>query len=244
MSKKEVVVSGNTDLVSLYGDVAPGAGFENVSAQDIAIPYIRILQALSGEIKDRAKQVPGARIGDIYITAVRQLYPAESGVSVIPCHFVKRYVERAPGVTGTDGYVYTHTDRAVLASAKREGKYDMLPNGNHVVETAVHYVLVVDDDGVATPACLSMSMSQLKKSRAWLAMMGSLRGPMGQVLPSFSHSYKLTTAEERRGQDSWAGWVIGSPSLVKDPELVRLAKKLYMDISGMPAVSVVFDSEV
>lgn len=237
---KELTTKGetalSTDVADLYDDVI-GGGFENVAIGDVAIPYLRILQALSGEVKKGAKQVTEAEVGDVYLSAVGRLYKGEVGVTVVPCAFQKRYIERVPGVTGSSGYVATHTDGAIMAKTVRsdDGKFDMLPNGHHVVETAYHYVIIATG-GENIRAVISFASTQRKKSRAWLATMGAIkwdRADGGKFTPpSFAHTYLLTSGEESKGDNDWYGWVIGKPERIKDRALALDAKQLYLDVNG------------
>lgn len=240
MTTKEIVSKSNTEMelfnAEFYSDVV-GGGFEGVSVDDVAIPYLRVLQALSGEVKDKAKKVPGAEAGDIYLSAIGRLYKGEEGVRVVPCAFQKRYIERLFGVTGGSGFIASHSDRAVLTGTTRsaDGRFDMLPNGNHIVETAYHYV-IINDGGDYIRAVISFSSTQRKKSRAWLAMMGSIKWEIKAGLkttpPSFSHQYLLTSGEESKGDNDWWGWVIGKPERVTERQLATDAKQLYLDVVG------------
>ncbi|MCI0558843.1 MAG: hypothetical protein MN733_10125, partial [Nitrososphaera sp.] len=239
---KELELNKVSDLAvpsELYDDVQ-GGGFEGVKVEDIAIPYLRILQALSGEVKKGSKQVPGAEVGDIYLSALDRLY--KDGVSVVPCSFSKRYIERVVGVTGSSGYVATHTDGAIMARTVRsaDGKYDMLENGNHVVETAYHYVIIATG-GENIRAVISFASTQRKKSRAWLATMGAVRWEKANgakwTPPSFANAYLLTSGEESRDQNTWYGWQIGKPERITDRQLALDAKKLYLDVQGGAATA-------
>ena len=73
MAKNEVVKTENTAVADLsaFAEYA-GAGLEQVSAQDINIPYIQILQSGSPQCKKgNEKRIDGATEGDVIATGVQ-----------------------------------------------------------------------------------------------------------------------------------------------------------------------------
>ena len=73
-----------------------------------------------------------------------------------------------------------------------------------------------------------MSSTQLKKARRWNSMMMGLKVPHRNgtmVTPaSFSHSYKITSAQEKNDKGSWYGWDIQIVGPVKDTNRYQMAK--------------------
>ena len=92
-----------------------------------------------------------------------------------------------------------------------EKKRRVMPNGNHLVDTRVHYALLVAN-GEAEPVVFTMTSTQIKKSRKWMTVMRQLRmeRPDGSFFnpPMFSHQYNLTTVPESNDQGAWMGWKI------------------------------------
>lgn len=210
-----------------------GQGFEGVKATDVAIPYYSILQALSPQVKRGPQNIDGAREGDIFNTVTNEVIPGEKGVIIIPCAFVKSYVEWVPRDSG-GGFVKQHSDAAILnqCTPDKDGR-PTLPNGNHIVDTAYHYVLRVFDDGRFERALIAMTSTQMKKSRRWLAQQMNLQVNMGGKVitpPPYSHTYHVTSVGEDKDSYSWFGWNINNPKLVEDIELYRIAKKFAQDI--------------
>jgi hypothetical protein len=159
---------------------------------------------------------------------------------VIPCAFKKSWVEWTPREAG-GGLVKEHTDEKILERTKKnERGQDVLPNGNLVVTTAYHYVMVVSDGGFER-ALLAMSSTQLKKSRRWLGQMMSLQVKVGDKTftpPPFSHSYHLGTGMETKDTNSWYGWLINDPLMVNDKGVYEAAKKFGADVTaGLVKVS-------
>ena len=91
-TKTEVVIP---DLSSLLEEEA-GAGLENLSTEDMQIPFIRILQALSPQLnKQDSLYIKGAEQGDIFNTVSQQVFKSDEGVIVVPCFFEKKFLEFA-----------------------------------------------------------------------------------------------------------------------------------------------------
>ena len=98
----------------------------------------------------------------------------------------------------------------VKTTVKNEKNADVLPNGNLLSNTAQHFVLLTYE-GNFSRALITMSSTQLKKSRRWITQMNALtaigkNGPY--TLPMMSHIYKLTTVPEQNDMGSWFGWTI------------------------------------
>jgi hypothetical protein len=206
---------GGYDLEALAG-----AGLENVGTKDLAIPFLSILQALSPQLdENNGKYVEGAKQGCILNSALGRVYGREEGIYVVPCGFQSRLVEWTPRESG-GGFVAEHpTDSDLLQRTRKNEKgQDCLPNGNLLVLTATHYVLLVDPEtGAANQAVIPMSSTQLKKSRAWNSMMSSIKvqGKNGMFTPpSFSQIYHLTTGPEKNAKGSWYSWNIENKGIV------------------------------
>jgi hypothetical protein len=232
MGKKNELVEQGEALPAFYSDMAADAniGFENVTAKDVAIPYLKILQALSPELRGQTK-VPGAEEGLVMNTVTSQFMRE---FRVVPCAFKKSYVEWTPREQG-GGLVTEHADDQILAKTKKnERGQDMLANGNLIVTTAYHYVLVLGESGFER-AVIAMSSTQLKKSRRWLGQMMGLQIKVGDksfTPPPFSHSYHVTTGMETKDANSWFGWIINEPKLIENKELYEMAKKFGQDVTA------------
>lgn len=238
MNKKTDLVAAKEMLPAFAEDMLSDAnvGFENVTSRDVAIPYLKILQALSPELRGATK-VAGAEEGLVMNTVTSQFMRE---FRVVPCAFKKSYVEWTPREAG-GGLVMEHADELILSKCKKnERSQDILPNGNLIVTTAYHYVLLLSDAGFER-AVMAMSSTQLKKSRRWLGQMMALQVKVGDksfTPPPFSHSYHVTTGMETKDTNSWYGWIINDPKLVDDKSIYDVAKKFGQDVGqGLVKVS-------
>jgi hypothetical protein len=191
------------------------AGMEGIGAQDLAIPRLAILQDLSPQVKKtEAGYIEGAEPGDICDVVSGVLYSGEDGILVVPVSYRRAHIEWVPRNKG-GGFVADHgSDGKIVEKCQRGEKGELnLPNGNIIKITAEYFVMMVEEStGEASAFVLSMTGTQMKKSRRWNTMMNQLRAPKeggGTFNPAmFYRSYKLTTTPERNDQGSWFGWVI------------------------------------
>ena len=213
------------------------AGGENISQEDLALPFLKVLGQLSPEInKVHAKYIEGAEPGMLLNTVTKKLYDGAKGIEVIPCHYKLEYQEWADYGTGSNRPENIYADNSdILSKTTKDGSgKDRLENGNYIQTTGQHYVLIVGDDGTEQ-ALVSMSSSQGKVSRKWNSMMMSisLDGKNGSYTPpSFSHSYKLTTVLNSGKGNQWYGYNVSKIGPVKDEALYKHAKKFYTSLAS------------
>ena len=190
-----------------------GAGLEEVTTEDLAIPFLRILAQLSPQVNKRdGAYVEGAEAGMIYNTVSNEAYDGEKGVLVVPCYYNRRFIEWQPRSSG-GGYVGSYTPDApvVKTTTKNDRGEDVLPSGNILTNTAQFYVVMPLGDALHK-CIITMSSTQLKKSRRWLALQASFTGTRKDgyqfTLPSFSQMYRLRTVPESNDKGDWFGWEI------------------------------------
>ena len=183
-----------------------GAGFEEMRSEDIAIPFVRILEKGSPQVNKRdGKYVQGAEPGMFFNKGLNAVYDGEKGLSIIPCYYCMRYVEWKPRESG-GGFVASHAVKP--SGATNVGKEMMLPNGNVLNDTAQFFVLVIGEEG-AYPAVLSLKSTQLTKARNWnLAMQfKKWTNPKGEKIPCmFGHTWRMTTVPEANDKGDWFGY--------------------------------------
>lgn len=214
-----------------------GAGFENMGANDMAIPFLIILQSGSPQLKRGESKIEGASEGDIFNTVTGDFYSGLEGIFVIPCTYKKAFVEWTPRDSG-GGFVKQYDNPSIMDESTKDstGK-DILPNGNLIVPTAYHYVLIVDPiTGDCSECVISMTSTQLKKSRKWNSIMNGLKMSRKDgtkfTPPMFSHMYKITTDPESNELGAWSGWHIEIYSQVPTLELYNAAKKFATNINS------------
>jgi len=211
---KEVAVKEDTAIAVYEGfEEFNGAGFSEVTAEDLSIPFLRILAQLSPQVNKRdGAYVQGAEAGMLFNTVLNEVYDGEQGIQVIPCHYNRRFVEWTPRDSG-GGYVqsYETTDPIVGTTTRNDIGQDVLPNGNYLANTAQFFVLFLHPELGAQRALITMTSTQLKKARKWMTQAQSLtaKGKNGMyTLPLMSQVYTLTTVQEQNDKGTWFGWEV------------------------------------
>ena len=200
-------------------------GTQNISQEDLALPFLKILGQLSPEVNKRdGKYVQGAEPGKIINTVTNKLYDE---IEVIPVFYKRQYVEWADRGTSTGAPVAIHSADSDIISQTTRGKdyKDRLANGNYLENTANHYVIYLND----TPqqAMVSMKSTQLKISRKWNSMMMGIKmqGKNGLFTPpTYSHIYKLKTVQMSNDKGTWFGWDVEKIGPVGDKNIYDMAK--------------------
>ncbi len=206
-------------------------GAQNISQEDLALPFLKILGQLSPEVNKRdGKYVEGAEPGKIINTVTNELYDT---LNVVPCHYKRQYIEWQDRGTSTGAPVAIHDADSDIVSQTTRGKdyKDRLPNGNYLDNTASHFVLVLGSN--PSTALISMKSTQLKVSRKWNSlMMGiKLQGKNGLFTPpTYSHIYNLSTVQMSNDKGTWFGWEVEKMGPVKDKGIYDMAKSFAMSV--------------
>ena len=239
-NKKEPIAKQQKNEIALTeADMLSDAnsGLENVTSEDLAIPFLRITQAMSPQVNARdGKYIKDCEQGDIFNTVDNTLYKGAEGVTVVPVAYKRTYLEWMPERKGLAG---VHDSSEILKEVvKSEKGQDFLPNGNLLSTTANHYVLVLDGKGGFNQAILAFGGSQLKKSKKWNSIMSGLkiRTKDGKDFtpPTFSHKYQLTSVVEQNDQGSWYGWdiALGDQLTADDGFIYSAAKQFSQNVNA------------
>ena len=85
------VMKKDTGSLALFGDDA-AKGFENMTQDDMALPFVRILGQLSPQVTDGdAKYIEGAEPGTICCCVSGEFFDGVYGIMVFPRYYKKEY---------------------------------------------------------------------------------------------------------------------------------------------------------
>ena len=204
-----------------------GVGVNDLGSEDLAIPFLKVLQKMSDELDD----LDGAKAGDIYNTVTKDVVKGTEGVTVVNCAYTLQYIEWEPRGTGTGAphRIYGAGDEIPETERGDDNKdYVVGGDGRYLERTAQHYVLIVGEDGMTQQALLPMKSTQFKKSKQWNSAMRALKmkDSSGNLFtpPRFSHIWKLETVSEENKNGSWHGWQISKDQPVKSTNVYAEAK--------------------
>ena len=210
-------------------------GLENMDQDDLALPFLKLLQNSSDETKKKhSSYVDGAEPGMFYNTVTKKLYDGAKGIEVIPCFYKLTFPEWAPFERREGRPVSPDRGADVLSQTKKDasGK-DVLTNGNIIIKTANHFIVILTEGGI-DKALVAMKSTQLKVSRGWNSMMKSIseKGKNGTFNPpSFSHIYQLRSTEVT-GNFTWYGYNVKLLRKVDNVDLYQQAKSFHTSIKG------------
>jgi len=236
---QDVAVKAST-AVALAGQFEDdaGAGFETADASAYAIPFLSILQSGSPQVKKSdGAHIKGADEGMLYNSVTQQVLDGAVGVVVLPVAYKRSFLKWAPRESG-GGFrgALQPSDPQVQAGVTDPDGRLIDGDGNLLTDTRTHYVLVLDGKGGYQPAVISLSSTQIKKSRQWMSKMNGIkmqRTDGTHYTPAmFSHQYRVTTVPESNDKGSWFGLKVETLGAVESAELYQAAKAFRDAISS------------
>ena len=190
-----------------------GTASENMTNDDMLIPRLRILQALSPQVsKADGAYIKGAEAGCIFDNVTNEFIDGEIGITVVPVKYRKTHLEWTQERKIVADHGLNCTD--LISKCKEDDKGKLItPDNNILTITAEYFVFTIDQDGAYSPALISMSGSALKKAKKWNSMMNRLQIPhptgKGTINPAmFWTAYTLTTVPEQNDMGSWFNWEV------------------------------------
>lgn len=225
---KSVIGFLNTqDVLPAHLQKGTGAGNENVSADDMSIPRLDIIQQLSPQIDpSSAKYIEGAKLGNIFNSLSGDLYDQCFVINLLFENKFQVFKKRSfgggfEGSFPTEAEAFAHLDGNSLSRTQ----YD-------VSDTGIHKCLLLDENGLPDqPVLIYMSGSKMKVSKDWNSAI-RLKDPRAD---RFASVWTLTSVPEknRQGQPyqnmklDFAGWA--------GEDLYAEAGKVYAGITGQAA---------
>lgn len=188
--------------------------------EEVAIPFLRVVQSNSphatmGDPKFNTLARPGMFVD----TVTDELFDGQKGVIITPLAFQIRYTEWWPrnNPVGKKGLVHdwgTSDERLKVTRRDPETNRDITPDGTQVVKSGSYYVYLINPEtGAFRPMLLVLQGTQLKKSKAFNALISGLQVPStrgGTFNPaSFYMGYRVTTVPEKNDKGQWMGVQIG-----------------------------------
>jgi hypothetical protein len=210
-----------------------GAGVDGLGSEDLAIPFLKILQKMSPELDDIAK----AKAGDLFNTVTKEVIKGSDGIRVVNCAYTLQYIEWEPRGSGTGAphAIYSAGDTLPKTERGDDNKdYIADGSGRYLERTAQHYILIIDEDGFTSQALLPMKATQFKKSKQWNSAIKSLKMKDGNgdlFTPArWSHIWRLESISEENKNGSWHGWAVSKDSQIEDPNLYAEARHFAQSI--------------
>jgi hypothetical protein len=221
----DVVVLDKPDYIKTDG---PGRGSENVGTDDVVIPRLEVVQALSPQVKEGdPKFNDDARAGMLVNSVTGQLYGRE--VFVVPVIYTKQWLvwmarKDKAGNPLPGGFfgAYNSPEEAQVRVEAEGGAAKYIES----IDTPQHLCLIVDGNtGKFDEIMVSMPRTKAKISRAWNSMVKMAGGDR------FSRVYRVATSLEKNQRGDFYNFAIAPAGFPALP-LYRAAESLYKQVSG------------
>lgn len=229
MSKaKEVAAPANANLPAHLKDAQNGAGNENITSDDLELPRLKLLQALSPEVAEGGdEQVAGAKAGMTINTMTGEIMDEFYAINVF---FSREYAVFRDRQMGGDGVPLTveQTEEAARNYITENG---LSHDEFNVVETARHLLLVCEEDG--TPkyeAMVLMSATRLRFSSEWNSMIVSTG------MDRYAGMWKVSPKRVSNSKGSWFSYTVDFGNWASETAYEQ-AKAMYGAVSGTVAVA-------
>lgn len=251
----ELATTTTTALATAGGDIDfsgdAGAGMEGVTQEAFAIPFVSVLQKGSPQVdEDSGAAIPGAKAGMIYNSVSGKMWDGKAGVLVVPCAYRRVFLRWGPR-SGDGAGFKGEVAPEVVAKMRDKGEivelegrlYAPLSDGtvsdkrcDRFSDTRNHYVLLVDEaTGFYTQALLSLTSTQIKKSRVLMSMLAEvkMRRADGTVFtpPTFANMVRVTTVPESNDKGTWHGVKFEMAGPVKSADIVAAARAFWQSVS-------------
>jgi hypothetical protein len=104
MAKNEIAEQKASTALAIMSDLEQdaGAGFDGMTQEDYALPFLRLLTSTSPEVGE----VDGALPGMILNSVTGELFDGKNGIAVVPCAYVRQYIEWTPRGQGSGAPVH------------------------------------------------------------------------------------------------------------------------------------------
>lgn len=195
-------------------------GSEDVTSNDITLPRIEVLQALSPQLKkSEPNYIEGSEQGQIFNTISGEIYGPS--VVIIPILFQRQFIiwqDRKLGGGFTGMY-------ATELEAESERDAMEKPDDYEVAEHHVNYCLIMHDNGRLEEAVLSWARSKIKASKRLNALVQMNPGDR------YSRAYKLKAVEASGPKGDYWTFDVSPVGYVPKP-IYEQAAAVYLAIKG------------
>lgn len=229
MASKKADTNASTSLVAGTTTLAArqertGQGSSNVTQDDLAIPRIKLLQAINEEVQvGNPAYVKGAQAGLILNSVSKEL---SNSLFVINLNFTKEFVawrKRKQG-GGIFGSFPSEADARVglQEAGENEENFD-------IVENPCHLLFLVNENGEhAGTALLDMPSTKRKVSKVWNTLISEAEKE-GQ--PRFSTVWELASVVEKNAEGTHFNYAVTKVGTAPD-SIYELAAKEYDSFFG------------
>jgi len=220
---KEVQKKESMDVVDVsMFEGQSSSGFEGTSSETFKTPFLKILQALSPELKKSdPKYIEGAEQGMFCNSATQELYES---INIIVLKVEHSLITWKPNRGGFVGRCNKSNEDKIVSKQEGVQKWDQ--DGNDVMDTIEFFCMNADDP--SDIFVLSLSAASFKHARSFATRLRMLKANGKAVNVSWAGVWCIHTIEEKNDKGSW--YTMGST-----PEFVRFITKEEKENLVIPA---------
>lgn len=211
----KAIAKNQNEVIPSYIKAGSNRGNEHVSTQDLLIPRIDVLQALSPQVNAKKEEyIEGAKVGQLFNTLTNEVFDS---IGITPVTFARKYLVWVDRKKDADGGLLGVFDtepeaQTFLESRSDKDKLEISTTGEH---------LVLTDTG--EEVMISMAKSKLKVSRKFNSLIRLQGGDR------FSRRYELTSMDDSSAQGDFMNLKI-TPAGFPSEEVYKKAEALYTSI--------------
>jgi len=245
-NKQSMMVFGEEGQVPDHIKQGQQRGSENVGQEDLVIPRLEIVQALSPQVKQGdPKFNEDARAGMLVNSVTGELYGKD--VAVVPVVFIKQWLvwgkrkwvdSKGREQKGEGGFFGAFNSPAEAEARVEQEIRDkgIAPGSIEVLDTPQHLCLLLNfKDGTINEVMVSMPRTKAKVSRQWNSLVRMAGGDR------FSRAYQIGTAlEKNKAGDDYFNYTVKQLGYVSKPvydkaeslySLMESGRKVTMDVT-------------
>lgn len=237
--------AGELALTGLMAEFAAdaGKGTENVTGNDVAIPYVYLLQTASPQAKEEDDAyIQGAKAGMLFNTLSNEVFDCRvkggKPVRFVQVYFQKLIVVWRPKSAGGGIVARIPYDKDLLDNPpmRTEKNKPADRDGNELVETAYHFILIVREDGSVESGVLPLSSTKLTPSKRLMKYIkdARIKLPNGKSVeaPSFAQQFNVTTfLDDNSRGEKYMNYTFSPDGFVSDPNVYAAGKAFYESIT-------------
>jgi hypothetical protein len=212
-------------------------GSEQVGTEDLVIPRLEIVQALSPAVKPGDPGfIEGAKIGMLNNSVTRQIYGTE--VFVVPVSYTKMWLVWKDRKQGGGFYGSYHSPEEAKDAATTRAKEDKIdPSVLQIIDTPQHLCLLMNKhSGKIEEIMIPMPRTKAKISRQWNSMI-KLAG-----VDRFGRVYKVGTQNAKNAKGDFYNFTVAASGFPTKHlydmaeqfyKQIAAGRKVVMDVTGM-----------
>lgn len=214
---------------------ASGRGSEDVKQEDLQVPRLKLIQAISDELKPKdPNYIDTARAGDLLNSVTRQLFKADEGVLVVNLKYVKRWNVWRDRKFNNGGLVAScFTEAEAIEARNNMAQSEGVPlDGEQItkcyeiLETPENWCLRIDPETLAfEPLIVDMPKTKQKVARAWNTMIQQKGGDR------FAGIWNVKSTEASNGTDDYHNYDVSFVGYVPD-ELFKEVEKFFESVDA------------